>query len=203
MKIYHADNTRSIRVIWLCEELQLPLDVKKIDFSPAYLASPEWRAKSPTGKVPVLEDGEIRFFESGAMMDYILHRYGAGALQPDASDFAAVALYRQWCWFAEATLARPLGDIAQHTFVRPPEQRLSAVVTDARQRSANFLTTFEEPLSKHDFLLQSGFSAADIMLGYSLHLADVVGIELQQWPNLWAYYERLRNRAGFKYAIAA
>ena len=177
--------------------------MKIIVFSPEKGTETRNRVNVLGRRMFVQEDGEIRFFESGAMMDYILHRYGAGALQPDASDFAAVALYRQWCWFAEATLARPLGDIAQHTFVRPPEQRLSAVVTDARQRSANFLTTFEEPLSKHDFLLQSGFSAADIMLGYSLHLADVVGIELQQWPNLWAYYERLRNRASFKYAIAA
>lgn len=203
MKIYHADNTRSIRVIWLCEELGLPLDVEKIDFSPTYLASDEWRVKSPTGKVPVMDDGEIRIFESGAMMDYILHRYGNGALQPPPSDLEQVALYRQWCWFAEATLARPLGDIAQHTFVRPPEQRLTAVVTDAQQRAANFLNALETPLRKQDYLLSLGFSAADIMLGYSLRLADVVGMPLKDWSSLHAYYERLLSRPGFEKAIHA
>jgi len=201
MKIYHAKNTRSIRVIWLCEELTIPLEVETIDFSPSYRNSPEWRAKSPTGKVPVMDDGDIRLFESGAMMDYILHRYAAGALQPAADNFKEVALYKQWCWFAEATLARPLGDIAQHTRVRPPAERLAAVVDDARLRAGVFLDTLESSLEGRDYLLASGFSAADIMLGYSLRLAAVVNIELSGWANLNAYYERLLARPGFHKAL--
>ena len=201
MKIYHANNTRSIRIIWLCDELAIPLEVETIDFSPSYRNTPEWRAKSPTGKVPVLDDGDIRLFESGAMVDYILRRYAAGRLQPAIDNFEEFALYKQWCWFAEATLARPLGDIAQHTVVRPPAERIPAVVEDAKLRAGVFLDTLNASLEGRDYLLAGGFSAADIMLGYSLRLAVVVNIELSRWQALNAYYQRLLTRRGFQKAL--
>ena len=69
MKIYHVQGTRSVRVIWLCEELEVPYDIETIDFSPAFRQSPEWRAKSPTGKVPAMDDQGFTMFESGAMLD--------------------------------------------------------------------------------------------------------------------------------------
>ena len=72
LKIYHAPMTRGIRVLWLCHELDIPIEVEMIDFAKQWRARPEWRAISPLGKVPVLEDGDVRMFESGAMMDYIL-----------------------------------------------------------------------------------------------------------------------------------
>ena len=67
-QIYHAPNTRGIRAIWLCEELNVPYEVIHIDFSPAYRATPEWRALNPVGKVPVLVDGDLTMFESGAIV---------------------------------------------------------------------------------------------------------------------------------------
>ena len=114
MKIYHVPGSRSVRVIWLCEELGLPCEVETIDFSPEFRATPAWRAKSPTGKVPALDDDGFTIFESGAMVQYILARYGNGRLHP-TQGWDAGARHLQWSWFAEATFARPLGDIMHHT----------------------------------------------------------------------------------------
>src|SRR5262245_47441927 len=119
LEIYHAPGTRSIRVIWLCEEIPVPYRIVPVDFSPAYRASPEWRPLNPVGKVPVMRDGEFTMFESGAMVQYLLERYADGRLRPPPGTRDS-AMYLQWSWFAEATFARPLGDIAQHTVVRPP-----------------------------------------------------------------------------------
>ena len=82
LKIYHASMTRSLRVIWLCEELGLPIEVEPISFHPDFRFSEEWLARNPVGKVPVLEDGDFSMFESGAMVQYVLDRYGDGRLQP-------------------------------------------------------------------------------------------------------------------------
>ncbi len=95
IRIHHVPRTRSMRVIWLCEELGLAYEIVPVDFSPAYRSTPEWRALSPTGKVPAMEDDGFSMFESGAMVDYILERYGEGRLQP-AQGTEASAHYRQW-----------------------------------------------------------------------------------------------------------
>jgi len=97
-----------VRPIWLCYELDLAFEIEPIDFSPAFRNSPAWRAISPAGKVPAMTDGEMTMFESGAMVDYILERYGEDRLRP-ALGTVESAIHHQWCWFAEANLSRPLG----------------------------------------------------------------------------------------------
>lgn len=202
MKIYHVPGTRSIRIIWLCHELDVPLDIETIErFDAAFKASPEWRKKSPTGKVPVLEDGAITMFESGAMVEYILNRYGPGDLVP--SDTAELALYYQWCWFAEATFARPLGDIIHHTVMKPPEERIAALVPDAQQRATLCLDGVEPCLAQNTYLLGDSFSAADIMMGYSMMLAKRTGVLTDAYPHSERYFEMLQQREGFKLALAA
>ena len=94
LKIYHVPGTRSLRVIWLCEELGHPYEVVPIDFSPEYRNRAEWRALSPTGKVPAMSDDGFSMFESGAMVQYILQRYADGRLQPPPGS-AASAIYLQ------------------------------------------------------------------------------------------------------------
>ena len=82
LTIYHAVGTRSLRVIWTCEELKIPYQVETIPFTAEYRASQEWRQMNPVGKVPVLQDDGFIMFESGAMVQYILDRHGNGQLQP-------------------------------------------------------------------------------------------------------------------------
>ena len=202
MKIFHVKGTRSIRVIWLCHELNLSLEIETIPtFDAAFKASPEWRAKSPTGKVPVLEDGEISMYESGAMVEYILNRYGSGDLVP--TDQTELALYYQWCWFAEATFARPLGDIIHNTVIKPPEERIEAVVPDATQRARLCLDGIERCVENQPYLLGDSFSAADIMMGYSMMLSERTGVLTSDHPNARRYYELLLEREGFRVAREA
>ena len=203
-RIYHVPGTRSMRIIWLCAELQEPLDVVNIDFGRDYRFSPEWLARNPVGKVPAMDIDSLTMFESGAMVEAILDRVEfaravRSQLRP-APGTDASALYLQWCWFAEATFARPLGDIAQHTRIKPPEERLSAVVEDAGKRVHLCLNATEALLAKQDYLLPSGFSAADIMMGYSMLLASNFRLLDARYPHSLAYFQRLSSRAGYQLA---
>ena len=199
LKIYHAPHTRGIRPIWLCEELQIKYEVETIDFSATYRATPEWRALSPTGKVPVLVHNDVTIFESGAMVDYILDRLAPDALRPPI-DHPDYGYYRQWCWFAESTLARPLGEIVNHRREFPAEAEISAVVDEMSQRAQVCLQTVAASI-KQEYLLASGFSAADIMMGYSLYLAQMLMPEAIP-SALQPYWQQLQQRAGFKTACA-
>ena len=202
MKIYHVQGTRSVRVIWLCEELEIPYDVENIDFSPTFRQSPEWRAKSPTGKVPAMDDQDFTMFESGAMLQYVLDRHGNGRLLPTPGTPES-AMYLQWCWFAEATFARPLGDIAHHTVMKPEAERIPAVVDDARVRALSCLDAVNEAVGKTDYLVGDAFSAADIMMGYTLMLADRFSVLENHHPHARDYFERLRARHGYQIAVSA
>lgn len=200
LRIYHAPRTRSLRVIWLCEELKIPLEITPVDFSVAYRATPEWRAISPIGKVPVLTDGEFKMYESGAMVQYILDRYGNGRLQP-AVGTQAHALFLQWCWFAESTLARPLGEIVNHGRMFPDGARIDAVVEEMKDRAALCLDPIVEATAAQPYLLGEDFSAADIMTGYSLMLAHWLMPERIP-AKLAGYWQRLTERPAYQRAFA-
>jgi glutathione S-transferase len=81
--MYHGPpGTRGVRPLWALEELGVPYSVVPVDFSAEYRSTPEWRQMNPVGKVPAMTDGDLTMFESVAMMQYILDRYGGGRLQP-------------------------------------------------------------------------------------------------------------------------
>ena len=202
LKIYHVKGTRAVRVIWLCEELKVPYEVEVIDFSPDYRSSPEWRAISPTGKVPAMIDGDLTMFESGAMADYVYEKYGNGELGGNLTTIDG-ALCRQWCWFAEATFARPLGEIVNHNRVAPSGQTIDFVIDDCKARAQTCIAAIEDVVSKTDYLVGDSFSMADIMNGYSLMLADNFGVLTEAFPSTRAYYDRLGERPGFQVAKEA
>ena len=197
--IFHVKGTRGVRAIWLCEELGIPYEVDVIDFAPRFKNSPEWRAKSPTGKVPAMTDDGFTMFESGAICDYLLERYGDGRLQP-VEGTQARALCRQWCWFAEATFARPLGEIVNHNRVAPDGGLVDFVIEDCRDRARICIAAIEDVVSRSEFLVGDAFTVAEIMTGYSLLLASNFGLLTGDYPHTQAYYERLSQRPGFQVA---
>ena len=141
--LHHLNDSRSQRILWLLEELGKPYEVVRYQRYPVTnLAPPELKAVHPLGKSPVITDGDQTVIESGAIIEYLLERHGNGRLRP-APGTADSGLYLQWSWFAEATFARPLGDIAQHTVVRPEPQRIPAVVEDAKLRTLVCLDALE------------------------------------------------------------
>ena len=200
IRIFHAPGTRSIRVVWLCEELGLEYEVVAVDFSAEYRASPEWRRLNPVGKVPVLIDGDLTMFESGAMLQYLLDRYGDGRLQPEAGT-PDHAIYLQWCWFAEATFARPLGEIVNHRRALPEAEQSDAAIAEMQERSRLCIQALDQALADRPYLLGETFSAADIMTGYSLMLAtDWCPEDFRS--NVAAYWQRLSERPGYVAAVA-
>ncbi len=200
IEIYHVPGTRGVRPIWVAEELGLDYRVIPVDFSASYRSSPEWRAMNPVGKVPVLIDGDLKLFESGAMVQYLLDRYGNGALQPPAGT-AAHALYLQWSWFAEATFARPLGEIVNHRREFPEAERPEAI-EEMRRRAWLCVAALEEALAGRSWILGADFSAADIMLGYTLMIMENLAPGTLP-PAVGRYFEDLKSRPAYAVAAAA
>lgn len=199
LKIFHTQGTRAFRVMWVCEELDVPYEIVPVDFSADYRSTPEWRAMNPVGKVPVMIDGDIKIFESCAMMQYVLDRYGQGRLQPAKSD-STYPHYLQWCWFAEATFARPLGEIVNHRREFNPE--LDDVVAEMKRRATLCVTALDQALADKLYLLGSNMSAADISNCYVLRGYErLVGDELPS--NVQAFFDRMTATDAYARAKAA
>ena len=183
LKIHHSPGTRGFRVIWVCEELSVPYEIAPVDFAAEYRATPEWRALNPVGKVPAMTDGGMTMFESCAMMQYVLDRYGGGRLQP-ARDDPAYAHYLQWCWFAEATFARPLGEVVNHRREFDPE--LDAVVAEMKSRATACVAALDAAVSGRSYLLGDTMSAADLSICYTLRgyrrmVSEALPAAVQAW----------------------
>lgn len=199
LKIYHVPGTRSMRVIWAALELGIPHQVQSISFSPEYRASPEWRRINPVGKVPAMTDGAFTLFESGAMVQYLLDRYGTGRLQPKPGT-EAHGVYLQWSWFAEATFARPIGEIVNHARVFGKDGQIPAVVDEMKARVRLCCEAVDAALQGKSYLLGSEFTAADIMMGYSALLASRF-VPLAPYASLSAYWTRLSERPACQKAM--
>lgn len=199
LKIFHSVGTRAFRVIWVCEELGVPYEIAPVDFSPAYRASPEWRAMNPVGKVPVMIDGDMKMFESCAMMQYVLDRYGDGRLQPARTD-PTYPHYLQWSWFAEATFARPLGEMTNHRREFKPE--LNDVIAEMKRRAALCINALDNALSDQPYLLGEDMSAADLSNCYVIRsYRRAVTDELP--TNVQAFFDRVTARASYARTEAA
>ncbi|MGZ0188833.1 MAG: glutathione S-transferase family protein [Alphaproteobacteria bacterium] len=199
LKIYHSTGTRGFRVIWACEELGVPYEIVPVDFSANYRSTAEWRALNPVGKVPVMTDGDMTMFESGAMMQYVLERYGNGRLQPAPSD-PNYGLYLQWFWFAEATFSRPLGEITNHRREFQPE--LADVVAEMQSRGTACVKALDDALSDRPYLLGDTLSAVDlsmcyVMRGYKRNVTEVLPANVQ------AYFDRVTALPSYARTIKA
>jgi len=200
LQIYHAPRTRGFRVIWLCEELALPYSIVRVDMAPAYRSSPEWRRLNPVGKVPVMRDGDLAMFESGAMVQYLLDRYARGRLQP-AAGTPEHGLYLQWSWFAEATFARPLGEIVNHRREFASAE-IAAVIAEMRARALSCAQAVDQAVQDKSYLLGDEFSAADIMMGYTLRIYQRLMPDPLPEHAAW-YWNTLIGRPAYQAADAA
>lgn len=200
LKIYHVPQTRSLRVLWLCEELQLPYEVERVSFSREFRMSPEWKKMNPVGKVPAMQDGDLVQFESGAMVQYIVDRYGNGKLQP-AHGTPEHAHYLQWSWFAEATFARPIGEIVNHRRAFSEEQQSPQAIEEMQARARLCLQAVDEAMVGKAFILGKEFSAADIMLGYSMMICELFAPS-NETPQANDYLKRLQQRDAYQKAVA-
>ena len=198
MKLYHAPRSRSVRIVWLLEELGLEYELETREFQPAAEA---FAQKTPTGKFPVLEDNGMVMSESGAILQYILERYAEGRLQPPIGS-PERGTFLQWLHFAEATAHPPLGTILWHSIYRQDVAPDSPVMVAARERARSPLQFLEDSLEGSDYILGKEFSAADIMLGFTVFAAQVVGVLDESFPNLAGYMARLQTRPALQKALS-
>jgi glutathione S-transferase len=198
--VYHSERARSVRVLWLLEELSLPYQVVKLDFAPETLKSEEHLKRHPLGLVPVMEDDALRMFESGAMLEYLLESYGQGRLAP-AVKSAQRGEYLQWFHFGEASVARYLSDIVRQRFRESDTPEIS--LARSRQRFAASGAVVEQALKEREFICGSAFSAADIMVSYGLTIARMIRELPAEFVNVKAYLDRLRQRPACQRAWAA
>jgi glutathione S-transferase len=199
IKLYFAPRTRSVRILWLLEELGLPYELERVEFVPT--STTFFQQRTPTGKLPTIEDGDVVLCESGAIVEYLLERYGDGRLAPPVGTRER-AEFLQWIHFAESTAFSPLGIVVWLTVYRDDAARHPDLVEDARRRAATGLEFLERALGQRSYLLGDGFTAADVMMGFTLVVARLLGVLDARFPILNAYVGRLAARPAFQKAAA-
>ena len=199
LTLHFAPNSRAGRIVWLLEELELPYEINKMAFHPQDLKSDAHRARHPLGRVPVLDDGDVRIFESGAIVEYVIARHKNGGLRPsdDAPEFPE---FLQWFHYCEGMVMPPVNTIVVQTVLLPKERQDATALGQAQRLLSKALVPVNEALEGRDYLI-GDFSAADIMLGHACFMSNRLGCVGEDMPYLKAYVERVANRPHFKTAI--
>ncbi len=202
MKLYHYSKSRSTRVLWLLEELGLEYDAEKLPFDPRAFGLADHLEVESYGELPILVDGASSMSESIAVVTYLLDRYGDGRLEPnrESDDYGP---FLEWIQFGERSLMDPLSQLVQHTALLPEGERDRAVADKARRVFKHFARSIDAALAGQSYLVGDAFSAADIVVGYALFVAEEFGVFPSGLENLRAYYGRLSEREAFKLATTS
>ncbi len=196
IKLYHCHEARSTRSLWLLNELGLDFELEVLPFDTRALRSPEYLAIHPLGRVPCLVDGETILFESGAIAQYLCERYSPEGLgRPPGHPERAEWL--QWIHYAETMAVHGASLVQQFIVIRDEADRSPMVQKLESKRLEKSLEVVDQHLRDREYLLTSGFSAADIGVGYSIHLGKA-WVSLETLPRAAAYYERLAARPAFQ-----
>lgn len=196
--VHHLNNSRSQRIVWLLEELELPFEIKHYARDAVTsLAPPELKAVHPLGKSPIIEDNGRIVTESGAITDYIIRRHGGGRMAP-APGTDAHETYLEWLHFAEGSAMTPfllalytarLGDAAA-----PLQPRI-------QEQIGSHVAYVSQCLGSNDWLVENTLSGADIMMSFIAEIATAQGLGAH-FPNLAAYARRLQARPAWQAAMA-
>ena len=210
--VHHLNNSRSQRILWLLEELGLPYEVKRYQRdAKTMLAPPELRAVHPLGKSPVISDGDVTLAESGAIIEYLAGKYGAGKLVP-AEGTPERLRYSYWMHFAEGSLMPPLllklifdrvESGPMPFFVKPIARGIAQrvkglMVTPNLER---LLTFMESELAARAWFAGAAFTAADIQMSFPLEAAASRGGLDEKRPKLWAFLKTIHARPAYQRAL--
>ena len=196
MKLYYARESRAVRVAWVLEELGLEYDVHKFSLGDRSMREPAYLSLHPMGRVPTLEDGKIRLFESGAIVQYILEKYGNGRFVPRSNN-SNFASYLQWFHYAEGMIMPPMNTLVVETILLPPERRTEVNVKRASKLLNQMLYAVNENLSDKGYLVGPEMTAAEFMTGHAVIMSQRLGIDMQDKPYLIEYIKRLETRDAF------
>lgn len=201
LTVHHLGKSQSERVVWLCEELEIPYALKRHERDPVtFLSPPELRALHPMGTAPVITEGALVMAESGAIFDYIIARHGGGRLAPGAGhpDFAA---FLCWLHFANGSLQPVMGRNMLLGRLDLPAD--NAVRRSTHERLERALAMVEARLSAVPHLAGSDFTAADIMIVFTLTtMRYFLPVDLAPYPGILAYLQRMAARPAYRRAMA-
>ena len=197
IRLHHLEESRSQRIVWLLEELGVDYElVHYARDATTRRAPPELLAVHPLGKSPVLEDGDIVLPESGAIVDYLVTRYGDGSLAP-APDDPGYARYLEWLHFAEGSGMFPL---LLDMFLEMAGESAAGLKGAMASEIDRYLDYLESELENRDYLGGDDFTAADVLNGFVVEFASTRA-SLADRPNLTAYLGRLHARPAHARAL--
>jgi len=180
---------------------RLAYELKMLPFPPRVFAK-EYLALNPLGTIPLMIDGETRMTESSGICHYLGTKYGPTPLIVGV-DEAAYGAFLNWMYFSDATLTFPQTLVLRYSQLEPEERRNPQVAGDYAKWFLGRLRAVEAATGKAETLCADRFTAADIVIGYALRLAENIGLSKDFGPNVAAYWQRLQARDGFKRAVSA
>lgn len=195
--LHHLDNSRSLRILWLLEELELRYDlVEHKRDAVTRLAPPSLEAVHPLGKAPVLVDGDRSIVESGAIIDYVIRRHGGGRLMPPiaSADYNA---YQMWLHYVEGSAMLPVMLNLYVSLLGGESPALRARIDGELARHLGFI---ERSLAGREFLVGDSLSGADIQLGF---LGEMLGASPlgNNYPSIRAWLARMQARPAYIRAV--
>ena len=200
--LHHVEQTRSMRTLWLLHELDIPFEVSIHAFDKS-LRDPGYLAISPAGRVPSLEIEGERMFETGAIAEYLCERFSPDRLgrMPGAPDRMA---WLVWIHFAETISQHCAALTQQHVALREDTMRSPIVMKLEAARIVKCYDALEARLGggivQQDYLLMSGFTAADVNVGQAVYMARYFA-KLDNHPNVAAWYDRITDREAFRKSL--
>ncbi len=200
LTVHHLGKSQSERIVWLCEELDIPYDLKRYERLPVtMLAPPDYKALHPLGAAPVITDGDVVLAESAAIIEYIAARHGNGRLvlspaHPDFSQF----LY--WFHFANGTLQPATGrNMVLARLNLPADNPLLRAMTGRLDLALGLV---EARLGKADYFAGCDFTTADIMIVFTLTtMRYFLPFDLAPYPAILAYLQRIGRRDAYQRAM--
>jgi glutathione S-transferase len=196
IKVHHLNESRSQRILWLLEELGTPYEVVAYRREPTRYAPAELKQIHPLGKSPVIEDGAVRLAESGAIVDYLISKYGHGRFSP-APETAEWLVYVQWLHYAEGSAMLPL---LLNLYVGRLGDKGEALHPRIESEIKNHLDYVAGALGDRSYLVGGELTGADILMGFVCEVARAMG-KLAPYPSLGAYIDRLHARDAWKRAL--
>ena len=199
LTVHHLCVSQSERIVWLCEELGIPYELKRYDRDPVTrLGPPEYKALHPLGTAPIITDGDLVLPESGAIMAYIIGKYGDGrlALGPNDPGFSD---YLFWFNFANASMMprQTMGPRPAAGEEETPRARFM------RERGEMTWKLVEDRLGEAPYFAGAEFTAADVMMGFVLTtMRAFAPRDLAPFPNIRAYLQRIGARPAYQRAMA-
>ncbi len=208
--VHHLNNSRSQRVLWLLEELGALYEVKRYERDKTTMLAPkELKAIHPLGKSPVITDGGRTIAETGAIIEYLIDKFGRGKLIPPAGSDDRLR-YTYWLHYAEGSAMTPL--LLKLVFTRLPENApgllrgiVKSISTKANERLADpqirtHLDYWDNELSKSEWFAGNEFTAADIMMSFPLEAA-AARADAKSRPMIKAFLDRIHARPAYQAAL--